>query len=62
MCMLTPGLSLILLNCMERIIVILRLSGKVGTLILLTFGKDSVLLINLTWHLLQCFMIYAGIY
>lgn len=31
--MLTLGLSLILLNCMEGIIVILRLSGKAGTLI-----------------------------
>lgn len=31
--MLTLGLYLILLNCMEGIIVILRLSGKAGTLI-----------------------------
>lgn len=35
--MFTPGLSLILLNCMEGIIVILRLSGKAGTLIFLSY-------------------------
>lgn len=55
---------------MEGIIVILELSGKAGTFIFLrylgslclTFGKDSVPLIDLTQHLLQCFMVYAGTY
>lgn len=37
--MLTPGLSLILLNCMEGIIVMLRISGKAETVIFLMLCK-----------------------
>ena len=40
--MLTPGLSLILLNCMEGIIVILRISGKAGTVIFLMLCRVCV--------------------
>lgn len=56
--MLSPGLSLILLNCLEGIIVILRISGKSRNSYLpdavqgyrqslgLTFGKYCVLLMD----------------
>ena len=40
--MLTPGLSLIPLNCMEGIIVILRISGKAGTVIFLMLCRVCV--------------------